>query len=501
MTKVLSGSLASGFISGNSSTISLNAPVDVLKVNSVKMNNITRLSKAGFNAFSLLQNGVLYTTAGNQATYGSYGLARGTSFPNNMGYDSLRVVAFPNETGPIIDTNTNGYTVSYALFGNGNLYTWGYNNQGQCGLGHTNITYVPTLAATGVTNVYMHPSNGDYAISCKLLIRKTDGYLYGAGYNGNGQLGVGDTTNRSTFTQLTSLGNSILSCWNMGSDYGCVVVQKADYTIWVSGYNGYGQLGDGTSTTRSTPVDVTTNWGGGPNKTLVKVIGGFGRHYGSGADALSWMAMLVDDGTTNTLKVAGYSGQGVCGMGGTSNYSTPQNPTYGTGRIADVAGGSGGLGHIHLLKTDGTLWAWGYNGYGQLGVGNTTNQNSATLIGGGYSALLSDCLTNYVYCYYTQTFVRKTDNAVYSTGYNGHGELGVGDTTDRSSFTKVLLPNSFITTDMGWYPTTYPGMTFICISSDGKLYAWGQNSQYGISGEGYANYIATPIQIRLPLGA
>lgn len=503
MTKVLSGSLATGFISGNTTAMTFNAPVDVLKANSIRMNGITKLSKAGgYNAFLMLHNNTVYTCGGNQGTYNTYCLGRGTSYPNNMGFDSMRSVAFPNESGTIIDAGlSSGYAFAYALFANGNLYTWGYNGYGQCGLGHTSQVYVPTLAATGVTNVYVHPSNGDYGLNSKTIIRKTDGYLYATGYNGNGQLGLGDTTNRSSFTQITSLGTSILSCWNMGSDYGCIVVQKSDYTIWVAGYNGYGQLGTNDTTTYSTPQNVTTNWGGGSNKTLVKVFGGFGRHYGSGADALSWMGMLIDDGTTNFVRTAGYGGNGAVGNGGTSNYSLPQSPNYGTGRIADVAGGSGGIGHVHLLKTDGSLWAWGYNGYGQLGVGDTTNRNSPVLIGSGYSALMSDCLTNEVYCYYAQTFVRKTDGSLWSCGYNGYGMLGVGDTSDRSSFTRVLLPNNFITSDMGWYPTSYPVMSFIALSSDGRLYAWGHNSAYAISGEGYTGNITSPIQIRLPLGA
>lgn len=503
MTKVLSGSLAAGFISGNTTTMTFNAPVDVLKANSVRMNNTTVLAKTGHNSFLMLQNGIVYTCASNQGTYSSYCLGRGTSYPNNMGYDSLRVVNFPGEynTGAyVVDANmAGGVSVAYALFSNGNLYTWGNNGNGQCGLGSTSAVYVPTLAATGVTDVYVHPSNGDRDPSyTRLIIRKTDGYLYGAGYNGNYNLGLNDTTQRTTFTQLTGFGNSILNCWNLGSDKGCIVVQKTDYTIWICGYNAFGQLGNGTTTSIAVPTNLTSAWAGGPNLTLKKVTGGFG-YYSTGEGSTSWLAMLFTNGTT--FRVSGYGGDGVIGNGGTGNVSTPYAPNVGTGIITDIAAHSTGLGSLLCLKSDGVLYAWGRNDYGQLGNGNTTQQNSPVIVTSGVTALMSDCITNTVQGYIACCFIQKADG-LYSTGHNAYGALGVGDTTNRSVFTRVLLPPNFVVSQLGWYPTSYPGCNeMIALSTDGRLYAWGYNGAYGVSGEGYNNNITTPIQIRLPLGA
>ena len=497
ITLDIGGNLSTNTVTCN--VMSVNSITANVSASSVKIRNVSVLAKCGYNGFLMLQNGVVYTCAANQGSWSSYTLGRGNSYPNNMGYDSMRSVNFPGETNTssyIIDANTNSYNFAYALFSNGNLYTWGNNGSGECGVGSTSRLEVPTLSATNVTNVYIHPSNGDYAISCKAIIRKADGYLYVAGYNGNGQLGVGDTTNRTSWTQLTSLGTNILSVWNMGSDYGCIVVQKGDYTIWVAGYNGYGQLGVGDTTNRTSFVNASSAWGITGSQTLTKVTGGFG-YYSSGGGSATWMGMLLSNGTFRTC---GYAGDYSLGNASTSNISTPYKVSPGgTDNISDVASHGGGLAAVWALKSDGTMWGWGRNDYGQCGDGTTSYVTSPKVISTGVLQLMSDCMTQYIQGYVSQGFVRKSDG-LYCTGYNGYGHLGVGDTTSRSSLTRVALPSDFVVSNMGWYSSTYPLRSIIAVSTDGRLYAWGYNGQYNISGEGYANYVCTPIPIRLPLG-
>jgi alpha-tubulin suppressor-like RCC1 family protein len=492
ITLDVGGNLSTNTVTCNAAAV--NSITSNVAISSARLNNVTLLTKTGYNHFMLLHNGILYSAAGNNSGYSSYCLGRGTSYPNQVGLDSMRALTFPAETGNssyIVDAGTHGYMVAYALFSNGNLYTWGYNNHGQCGVGSTSFIYNPTLAATNVTNVYSHPSNGGYSLSSKMVIRKSDGYLYTAGYNGYGQLGVGDTTNRSSFTQLTSLGTNILSVWNMGADYGALYVQKTDLTIWACGYNGYGQLGDASTTSRSSLVNVTTNWSGG-TRYIQRVIGGYGYYNGGSA---SWTGMIFTDGT---VKLAGYGGDGAMGNGSTSNQSTPVSPTL-SGTFTDIAGFSEGLGSVWALRNDGNVYAWGRNGYGQLGNGNTTQQNSPVLITTGGLELMADFSCNYIYGYYACSFLRKSDG-LYTAGYNGNGSLGVGDTTDRSSLTRVLLPQNFVVSKMGWFATTNPVLTVVALSTDGRLYAWGYNGQYAITAEGYNNTVTSPVMVKLPLG-
>ncbi len=132
------------------------------------------------------------------------------------------------------------------------------------------------------------------------------------------------------------------------------VALRRDGTLWAWGYNHYGQLGDGTTTNQSQPGSggqLTTNW---------QTVAAGGYH----------TVALKRDGT---LWAWGYNDYGQLGDGTTADKPSP------------IAGG-----HSHQLavggrreattrwrfKSDGTLWAWGYNHYGQLGDGTTTNKSS-----------------------------------------------------------------------------------------------------------------------------
>lgn len=469
----------------------------VISTSGIRINRITYISKNGLNSNFLLQNGRLFSTSGSTGYWSNYTTGRGTTGTNNFyGTENFKAINFPDETGTIVDVGGGHQRFAYALFDNGKLYTWGDNVQGQCGLGHTSVVAVPTLAATGVTAVYYHPSNGDYDNDNRLFIKKTDNYIYCCGYNGYGALGVGDTTNRNSFTQITSLGTTVSKVWNMGATYGSTYVQFANGNISACGYNGYGQLGDSSTTSRSSFVDVTANWSGGSGKTLVKVVGGYG-YYSGGSSG--WTGMLIDDGTTTTFKTCGGNSWSNLGDGSATDRSTPVTPNVGSGRIFDVAGFGGGPGTCYVLKEDGTLYTWGYNGYGQCADGTTTNRTTPYAATTGVTALLCDANSQRYYSYYSQGFISKS-GVLYATGYNGSGQLGVGDTTNRTSFVKVLLPSNFYVTAIGDSNGGSSEKAFIAVGADGRMFAWGYNGYYNVgSWPGISVY--TPVQINLPLGA
>jgi alpha-tubulin suppressor-like RCC1 family protein len=478
-----------------------------LRVTQMGLNNITSMSKAQLNGFLMVINGKVFTCHGNNGTWGYYTSGRGTTGTSPVyGFNSMRVVNFPGETGTLTKAGVCGDSVAYALFSTGNLYTWGFNANGQTGLNSTAVVAVPTLAATSVTNVWDHPSNNDYSgDNTRLFIKKTDNYIYATGYNGYGQLGDTTTVSKQVFTQLTGLGTTVTSVWPIGSTYGFTFFQKADNSIWACGYNGYGALGNATTTNQATPVDVTTNWGGltGSARVIKKVIGGSGGHDGTTAYSYGWAVMLLDDGTTTYLRSAGYNGAGSVGNGTTtaSSISTPITPAVGAGRITTISGGGGaaGSGTTMVLMASGAMYNWGYNGYGQLGDGTTTNNGTPTQrVASGVTGIYYD-YTNHVQGWITAAFY-STSTALYGAGYNGYGQLGVGDTTNRSSFTRVLLPQDFVVSDIGSFNSTYPVASYLAIGTDGRMYAWGYNGQYNISPDTTNNCLA-PVQINLPLGA
>ena len=127
--------------------------------------------------------------------------------------------------------------------------------------------------------------------------------------------------------------------------------------LWTWGNNDYGQLGHGNTTELSSPVQVGTDgW------SLANV----------GTYSCKSMAEIKSDGT---LWMQGRNGNGQLGQGNTTDYSSPVQ----VGALTDwdlVSTSAYATGHTLAVKTDGTLWAWGHNGSGQLGTGNTTNLSS-----------------------------------------------------------------------------------------------------------------------------
>jgi alpha-tubulin suppressor-like RCC1 family protein len=448
----------------------------------------------------MLINGKLYTTAGTSAGYGNAATGRGLNgVLGQFGIDNLKLVAFPENT-PIQKVGGFANTFAYVLMTNGNLYTWGSNYVGQCGLGHTNPVPTPVLAATNVVDVYDHPSNSGYDVNnSRLFIKKTDGYIYGTGYNANGALGLGDTNNRNSFTQITALGTNVTSLWNMGASLGCAVVQKSDYTIWVAGYNGYGQLGNSNTTNQTSFIDVTSAWGGGTSKLLKKVIGGFGHYDGSTATSNSSLAILLDDGTNTVFRTCGDNNWGQTGNGSTSgSTSTPYTPNVGTGRIADIAD-IGSPAVMQVLKADGTLYAWGRCAEGELGNGTTTTTGTPTVITTGVIALLSDGIGSHVYGYYAQSAILKSDG-LYMCGMNDAGYCGVGNTTSSiTTFSKTLLPADFTVKLLGSYCTNTYGRVYVAVSTDNRIYAWGCNSNNGVQST-TTTHVITPSNVNTPRG-
>jgi alpha-tubulin suppressor-like RCC1 family protein len=185
-------------------------------------------------------------------------------------------------------------------------------------------------------------------------------------------------------------------------DYHSVAL-KSDGTVWAWGYNVYGQLGDGTTTQRTTPVQVSGLSG-------VIAIAGGGQY---------WTLALKSDGT---VWAWGYNGNGQFGNGTTASSSVAVRQ----GTIYDVVGIAAGTYHSVALKADGTVWDWGANGYGQLGNG-TTGTSYVPVQAIGVSSAIAIAAGQY------HTLAVKSDGTVMAWGYNANGQLGDGTITNRST--------------------------------------------------------------------
>ena len=226
---------------------------------------------------------------------------------------------------------------------NGTLWTWGGNGNGQLGDGTTTTRVSPVLVASPTPWALV--SAGD----AHTLAIKADGTLWAWGKNTSGQVGNGTTTDRLTPAQIGT-GTTWIAV-AAGASHS--VALKSDGTLW--GW-GNGSLVNGVSGSKSFPVQIgtATNW-------IAVAVG----YYHSMA--------LKSDGT---LWGWGYNSSGQLGDGTTTDRSAPYPVSGGdTTWVAVAAGGSGINSHTLARKSDGTLWAWGYNYSGQLGTGSPYNSS------------------------------------------------------------------------------------------------------------------------------
>ena len=340
----------------------------------------------------------------------------------------------------------------FILKNDGTLWGCGRNDCGQLGLGDTNnrntFIQITTNANDAKTIYYGYHS---------VVMLKNDGTLWGSGRNVFGELGLGDTANRTTFTQVIANTNDIKS---VCCGFYHTLILKNNGTLLGCGWNSHGQLGLGNTDDRNvfTQIAINTN--------DIKSVYGGGYH----------TFILKNDGT---LWGCGRNDYGQLGLRDTTDRSVFTIIGINSGNIKEIYLGGG---HTIILKNDGTLWGCGYNNHGQLGLGDTTNRTMLIQITTNADDIKS------VYCSDCYTLILKNDGTLWGCGYNGYGQLGLGDTADRTTFTQI-------TTNMNNIKSIYNGSNYISIlKNDSTLWTCGHNgySQLGL-GDTTNRYTLTQI--------
>jgi alpha-tubulin suppressor-like RCC1 family protein len=470
----------------------------------VNYGTIKKMTGDGFNGMlTLMEDGRLYLTRGS-AGYNCYydTVTTDNLFSSFYGTEATHQILPSDDadTGKIIDAGIYG-TSAYMLMDNGNLYTWGQNGFGQLGLGNTVDRFIPTLAATGVTTVYTDGTNsqrtGNYG---RLFIKKTDGKIWGCGYNGLGALGIGSTTNQSSFVEITGAGVNPKSVWNMGNYVGCLVVQRADGVVVVAGYNGYGSLGNATTTNILTLTAVPA-WQNSDNTLILeRVAGGYGYEDSSAYNHTN-MFMWFKGATTDLIKGAGSNAWGTLATGNNTDSNVPVTITIpGLGRIDQFGITGGAPANGFVLKSTGTLYGWGYNGQGNLGIGTDVQARTVTQI---TTDVLEVPLLNEQACggyeYYSTTYIRKADG-YYACGRGNQGQRGDGaGLAVATTFRKMRLPRGTVIKHWGRNVSGNALFNVFMVDDKNRWWACGQSANYAISNQRWvdSNNIAySPIRVQ-----
>jgi alpha-tubulin suppressor-like RCC1 family protein len=400
----------SDIVGGNTGTITVTNNQAFINVTIASDANTDGSKTLGLSLLTGSLNGTTVTSTANlivindtSLTLPSYRLYLvGSNSTGQLGLNDLVYRSSPVQVGSGTDWSTISH--SYASAGiksNGTLWLWGAANYGQ--LGNSNIVYRSSPVQVGALTNWSKVFVGNTIIATKM-----DGTLWAWGRGNVGQIGNNTRVNRSSPVQVGTDTN-----WSQASTaFSIVSAIKTDGTLWTWGNVNTGQSGLNISGAiyRSSPVQVgtDTNW------SMIKFQG-----Y---ATALA----IKTDGTLWSW------GRGLLGDTGLNNRIDRSSPVQvGSGTTWSQISSMGG-GAAAAIKTDGTLWTWGQNSNGRLGLNDRVYRSSPTQVGsettwsklsesgiGGASAAI------------------KTDGTLWLWGGNNYGIQGTNDRVERSSPTQV----------------------------------------------------------------
>ena len=307
---------------------------------------------------------------------------------------------------PPLDALSPGGFHGLGLDASGTVWSWGQNIDGELGNGTISPfteccsnTPAPVPGLSGVVSV---AAGSNFSLAAR-----SDGSVWAWGADDVGQLGDGGMVSRATPQQVPGLSGivAVAADPNWLSSYAL----SSDGTVWAWGSNFHGQLGDGSLTDRRTPVQV---------KGLTDVV--------ALSAAETHVLALRADGSVWSW---GENGVGELGRGLAADRAPLAGPVPGLSDIVAVAAGGG---FSLALDSSGHVWAWGFNSFGELGDGTTTNQLAPErlAIPANVIAIGAGRGTGYAV---------TAAGALYSWGSNEFGELGDGSVNSPPQLTPELI--------------------------------------------------------------
>ena len=338
--------------------------------------------------------------------------------------------------------------VSAAIQTNGSLWMWGRNEVGQ--LGQSDLIHRSVPTAVGALTSW---SNSKISTGYQSLVVKSDGSLWTWGLNNYGQLGAGTVTSRSSPVQVGTYQNWATA--SFGLQHGAAI--RPNGTLWVWGRNDYGQSGlsEATTVLRSSPVQVGTlnDW--------------------------STVVCSKENGTMVAIKTDGSLftwGNNTNGQLAKIDIVSRSSPVQiGANTWSSVSAGNF---HVVAVQTNGSLWSWGRNDWGQLGDGTVINRSSPVQISGTWLAATTG---------YDHTIAIKSDGTLWTWGRNDKGQLGQGDIVSRSVPIQIGLINT-------WSKISAGISHSIAVKTDNTGWAIGDNT-WGQLGDGTVIGRSSPVLV------
>lgn len=465
---------------GDGSTTNRAAPIPVSG-----LTDVTSVAVGLYHSVALKTDGTVWTWGGNLVGQLGDGSTTDRSSP-------AQVIGL---SGVIAVGAGERHTV--VLKSDGTLWAWGSNSQGQIGDGTLIDRWTPVQVGgslTGVTSLAVGFHHN--------LVIKSDGTVWGWGRNNNGQLGTGTVTARERTPVQTNGLTGVVSV-SVGGFHSLAL--KSDGSAWAWGWNFYRQLGDGTTTQRTSPVQVGGDFSG---VTSVSAGGLFSLALKNDGSVWGWghgFYGQMGDGTTVTKaspeQVPGLSGMASITAGAEFSLAMKSDGTFqawgrnlfgqlGDGTMLtrgkaeqsvmlnDVLSLDAGDHHVVALKSDGTVWGWGRNQSGQLGDGSTT-MRLTPVQANGLSGVVSVAAGSH-------SAAVKNDGSLWTWGGNAFGQLGDGTTTSRNTPGPVGSLSDVASVAVSSHT--------VAVKTDGTVWTWGLNTSAQL-GDGTTTNRSMPAQV------
>ncbi len=449
-TYTINGTTGGGCVNSTTVTVTVNPrPTITVSPSSVAVcfGSSTTLSASGASSYNWSPStGLSSTTGANVITNPTVATTYSVVGTDVTGCSNTATVTVSVNAIPISAGGSHSIVLYCGLCGGG-VVSNGLNSSGQLGNGTITQRTSP-FPVSGLSGTTKAVSAGN----THSLFLKSDGTVWSTGLNTNGQLGDGTLTNKTTPVQISTLAG--VTAVSAGTSHSLFL--KNDGTVWAVGLNTNGQLGDGTLIQKTIPVQVS-------GLTGVISISAGGSH----------SLFLKNDGT---VWAVGLNSNGQLGDGTLTRRTVPVLVSSITNTTGIAAGGT----HSLFLKNDGSVRATGLNTNGQLGDGTTTRKTVPTLISSLFNITAVSAGSSF------SSFLRS-DGVVWACGLNTNGQLGDGTLTQRTLPVQVSGLSGITAIEAG---NTHA----LFLKNNGIAYGCGRNAN-GQLGDGTTTQRTIPVQV------